>query len=169
MATITISLKDVVIGGVFGPIHLGMSRAQVHEILDDPDDWSTRDAAKKGSDPWRTSAIWKYGDIEFHFLLQNDCLGLICTDDFNVPTGGKSIALDPWIIRRDVSQDEIERALRTAHIDFRRIESRFDEDVTGLAVGKRVRLWFGSVEPNEPQVLIAFECADPSLPSVEKV
>ena len=75
---ITVSLKNVLIGGAFGPIYIGMLRARVLEILGNPDDWSARDAAKTGDNPWRTSAIWKYGDLEFHFgLLDEDSLALI--------------------------------------------------------------------------------------------
>ncbi len=166
-AALTVSLKDVVMGGVCGPVSIGMTRAQVQEALG-PHDWSARDAARRGDDPWRTSGIWKYGDLEFHFgLLEEDRLALIFMDDITVPHGGRAIALDPWIIRRDLSQGEAEQALRAGRISFRRIASRYDEDVTGLAVGARIRLWFTPHEPSEPPRLQAFVCTDPRLPAIE--
>ena len=165
---IAVSLKDVVMGGVFGPIDVGTPRAKVYEILGNPDDWSVGDAAKKGRDPWRTSNIWKYGDLEFHFgLLDEDHLALIYADDFIVPRGGTAIALDPWIMHRDATQSEVEHALHAIQIDFRRIQSRFDEGVTGLAIGTRVRLWFERAELATHPVLVALACGDPRLPSAE--
>lgn len=166
---IAVSLKDVIMGGVFGPIALGMPRTQIQAELGTPDDWSVIDAARRGTEPWRTSAIWKYGDVEFHYgLLDDDCLALIFMDDFTVPRGGRSIALDPWIIQRTVSQTEVERALHAAHIEFRRIESRYDEEVTGLAVGTSVRLWWAREGPKAQPLLYSFVCADPRLPGIEK-
>jgi len=43
---------------------------------------------------------WKYGDIEFHFVAGTDCLFVIHLDEFDVPSDGRSINLDPWVIRR---------------------------------------------------------------------
>jgi hypothetical protein len=166
---ITVSLKDVITGGVFGPTEFGMLRSQVCEMLGNPDDWSAQDAACSGDDPWRTSAIWKYGDLEFHFgLLNDDSLALIFMDHFTIPRGNWSITLDPWIIRHHAGQREIEHALRAAHIAFRRIESRYDEEVTGLAIGGHVRLWFLRQDPDADPLLIAFACFDPRLPPMEK-
>lgn len=168
-AQITVSLKDVLMGGTFGPIYIGMARARVHETLGDPDDWSAADAARRGPDPWRTSTIWKYGDLEFYFGLVNDeCLAQIYMDDFTVPQGGPSIALDPWIIRREIPQSEVEQALRAAHIEFRRFSDRFDEHMMGLTVGTRVRLHFARPTPEEDPFLFALSCADPRLPSADQ-
>ncbi len=168
-AQITVSLKNVVMGGIFGPIYIGMSRALVHETLGNPDHWSAGDAAKKGPDPWRTSTIWKYGDLEFYFgLVDDDCLAQIYADDFTIPSGGPSIALDPWVIRRDAPQDDMEEALREAHIDFRRIADRYDEHMTQLAIGTRVRLWFARPEQEKRPLLCALSCADPRLSWMDK-
>jgi hypothetical protein len=177
VAVITVSLKDVVMGGVFGPVHVDFTRAQVHDILGDPEDWMVLSRrvsrrVKKSATPWIRSGIWMYGDIEFHFWSDDgweDRLMLIYTDDFTIPTGGKAIDLDPWIIRRGLTQQEAERELRAARIEFRRIAHRFEKDVTGLAVGSRIRLWFEWTAPDASPFLYAFSCADSRVPSVEKI
>jgi len=43
------------------PLHLGMSRDELRKLFGDPEDTST------GSRKHPTPAIWKYGDLEFHF------------------------------------------------------------------------------------------------------
>jgi hypothetical protein len=45
------------------PIRLGMSREEIRAILGQPDDVGVT------SRKWRTPAIYKYGDVEFHFGL----------------------------------------------------------------------------------------------------
>jgi hypothetical protein len=162
--------------GVFGPIHIGLPRAQVHEILGDPDDWMvlSRRVAKQikvGAKPWVRSGIWKYGDIEFHFWSDDgwaDRLMSIYTDTFTIPTGGKAIDLDPWIFRRGLTQQDAERALRAASIEFRRVAHRFEDDVAGLAVGARICLWFERSAPDATPILHAISCADTRVPSAEE-
>lgn len=55
--------------GVISPIQLGCTRAELITILGEPDDVGGT------SRKYPTPAIWKYGDLEFHF--EQDALWLI--------------------------------------------------------------------------------------------
>ncbi len=89
-----VSLKSLIETGGFGPVRLGMNREQVENCLGAPDD--VGGTSRKYPKP----SSWKYGDMEFHFVPGADSLLLIHLDDFEIPGGGKSIYLDPWVIRR---------------------------------------------------------------------
>ena len=102
---IDISLKDFVRCGRFGPVALGQSRADIRAALGEPDDVSAPTGKR------RVPPIWKYGDFEFHFFERADALAMIFIDHFDVPRGGKTIAVDPWIIRRDLPSNDLARAL----------------------------------------------------------
>lgn len=75
-----------------------MNEAEVRAFLGTPDDVG-RTSNKHGR-----SSILKYGDLEFSF--HDDSLGLIHTDDFEVPSGGKSIQLDPWLLTNELTLQE---------------------------------------------------------------
>lgn len=102
---VTISLKDFVATGRFGSVVLGQSRAQVRSFLGEPDDLGG--TSRKHREP----AIWKYGSFEFHFPPPEDALRLIHADHFDVPSGGRTMTFDPWIVRGDLPRDALEREL----------------------------------------------------------
>ena len=58
--------------------------------------------------------------MEFHFdSRRTDAeLYMVFSDEFDVPEGGTKIALDPWIVRRDLKQAELESALRELGVSF---------------------------------------------------
>lgn len=102
---IEISLQDFVRTGRFGPVALGQSRADIAAALGDSDNMSAPTRKR------RVPQVWKYGDFEFHFHEHSDALAMIFIDHFNVPRSGKSVAIDPWIIRRDVPFNVLSKAL----------------------------------------------------------
>jgi hypothetical protein len=118
---IAVSLLDWLRTGQFGPVRLGFSRAQLQDLLGRPDDMGGT------SRKHRTPAIWKYGDIEFHFGGRDDPLYLIHLDDFAIPTGGPAIAFDPWIVRGGLLREEVEWILSAQGIAYRRVAS-YDHD-----------------------------------------
>ncbi len=157
------SLRDVIMGGVFGPISIGMSPDQVREILGEPE------AMARISRKDRRPGIWRYGDLQFIFDGSEDNhLGSVFMDNFGIPSGGMAIDLDPWIIRSGIMLEEVEQHLRTARIDFRRAVDRYDERIRGLMVGQRVALYFYQRDDEDASLglgLGAFACSDPALRS----
>lgn len=152
---IAVSLLDWLRTGRFGPLRLGMTRAQVGAILGPLDDHSGR--APMG----RLPSIWKYGDIEFHFG-DGGQLCAIHTDTFlAAPSGGRAIALDPWILRARVQRAKVEQALTDLGIPFERAPWPFDDNTTRIRVGPCVELGFVDRRRRHapPPGLVAIGCA----------
>ncbi len=133
---ITVSMQEWFRTGIFGPVRLGMSRAQVQELLGPPDDVGGT------SRKYRTPSTWKYGDIEFYFGGRDDPLQSLFTDTFQVPSGGHAIALDPWIVRRGIRWGEVERQLVVCGIEYRGVDWPFNDNTTRITVGPCVVLTF---------------------------
>lgn len=118
---VTISLKDFVQTGRFGSVALGQSRAHVRSFLGEPDDLGGT------SRKHRKPAIWKYGSFEFSFPPPGDSLTLIHADHFDIPSGGRNVIVDPWIIRGDLPQDDLERELGKAGFAYQVREEAYRE------------------------------------------
>ena len=43
--------------------------------------------------------VWLYGSVELHWEESTEHLRMIFLDHFECPTGGKRLALDPWVVR----------------------------------------------------------------------
>jgi hypothetical protein len=78
--THTLSLPDFLRTGELGPIHLGMTRTAILGTLGKPGDWSI--AENRAGLP----EIFKYGDIEFYFLGDEDVLTGLHADTFDALT-----------------------------------------------------------------------------------
>jgi hypothetical protein len=113
---ISVSLKNFIRTGEFGPVRAGLPRDEVTSILGPPDDHSVP------SRRFREPEILKYGDFEWHFSRASTCLWLIYTDGFSIPQGGTRLSLDPWIIRGDLTRHTYQAALAEAGIAFTAID-----------------------------------------------
>lgn len=133
---VSVSLKQFVETGRFGSVCLGMSRAQVENILGTPDD--VGGASRK----YRKPPIWKYGDVEFHFGVGADTLWLVHLDDFDVPSGGKSINLDPWIFSNSLTISETENQFSHSGLAFEVKEWEHEDNAKCLMAGVGVKLRF---------------------------
>jgi hypothetical protein len=131
-----VSLKDLIVAGRFGSVSLGMSRAQVESSLGKPDD------VGGASRNYRKPSIWKYGDVELHFVPGADSLFLIHLDDFDVPSGGKLVNFDPWIIRRSLAPSEAAEHLSQSGIDYEVRDYELEDDAKCLTAGVGVKLIF---------------------------
>jgi hypothetical protein len=130
-----VSMREFVETGEYGGARLGIGRAELQALFGEPDDLSG--ASRK----YRKPAIWKYGDVEFHFGTGADELWLIHLDDFVVPQGGKSIEFDPWIINGSLTPDEAQSVLAREGMQFA-VKNPFDLETVELVVGPGVRLLF---------------------------
>jgi hypothetical protein len=131
-----VSLKDLIQTGRFGSVRLGMSRAQVESSLGVPDD--TGGTSRK----YRRPSVWKYGDVELHFVPGSDSLWLIHLDDFDIPSGGKLVGFDPWVIRRSLTLSEAEEHLSQSGIDHEVGDYELEDDAKCLTAGVGVKLIF---------------------------
>ena len=133
---VEVSLKELIQSGNFGPIQLGMNREQVKSFLVEPDDWSV------GSRKYSQPTILKYVDVEFHFDPRDGDLWLIHLEEFDAPSGGKMVKLDPWIIRASVTVSEVEEYLSRNGIWYQVTNLADWDDYKCLVVGAGVKLIF---------------------------
>ncbi|MBX7224056.1 MAG: hypothetical protein K1Y36_29340 [Blastocatellia bacterium] len=98
-----ISLKEFFKTSRLGPIHLGLTQAALRELWGEPDDQGGT------SRKYRKPALWKYGDIEFCFDRQTWELDLILLNFWEpvVPSGGRAINLDPWVIHGGMEPNDL--------------------------------------------------------------
>jgi hypothetical protein len=145
MEMITVSLEAFVRTGSFGPVQLGMSRAQIQELFGPPVDVGCR------SRKYPRPVCWFYGDVELHFQQREDVLWLIHLEDFQVPTAEGNLQLDPWIFRGAMPRAEVEQQLTACGIAFQQITGASQTTTTTLIAGARVQLLFSNhVGPYDP-------------------
>ena len=128
-----VSLQEFIRTGKFGPIELGMGRAQVETILGAPDAWTAQENKADAS-------IWKYGDVEFYF--QNHALWMIFMDDFTVPNGGSKIGLEPWIIGGQLTLSRAEKEPKLAAIAYQKTDFSYKENGVRLIAKSGATLAF---------------------------
>ncbi len=87
---ITINFLDFFKRGKFDFIKLGQTKEWILNNFPDPDDYNTEFIKRK-------FAIWRYGNIEFHFNDSNE-LFLIYSDYISTLNGGKNLLLEKWIL-----------------------------------------------------------------------
>jgi hypothetical protein len=149
-----VSLYELITMGKLGPITLGMPSCIVRDHLGlsayDNDGYNISSKYR------RHGMIWKYGDIELFFEEHND-LYMIFLENFDIPQGGSSFQLDPWIIQRDLSWGTAQAALYAAHIPYRRVENNLGN--LWLEIGIGARLIFD--ESGEELYVLSYSLAEP--------
>ncbi len=132
---VSVSLRDWLETGMFGPLQFGMSRAQVQELLGPPADTSARPPNR----PFRT--VWKYGDVELHFSAEGS-LSLVFLDHFVVPSCAGALVLDPWVVQGGMARTALEKQLDESGIGYHRADSPFDDSTARIVAGPCVELVF---------------------------
>jgi hypothetical protein len=94
------------------------------------------------SHKYPTPSIWKYGDLELHFLPGSDSLILIHMDDFDVPSGGTVDGFDSWNIRKALTVSEAEEVLSESGISYVIEEYPFEDNAVCLRADAGVKLIF---------------------------
>jgi hypothetical protein len=135
---ITVSLLEWLRTGRFGPIHLGMSRTEVEDLLGPPE------ALGGTSSRRRIPTLWKYGDVEMYFgEKRQDGLYMLFLEGLSVPSRGQTLELDPWLLRSGMG---VEVALRQLEAEGLRVEQSInpaDPDYVELRLASGVKLSFG--------------------------
>ncbi len=144
-----VSLREFARTGAFGSVMPGTVRSDVFRLLGQPSDWGL--PPKK----LNTAEIWKYGDIEIHFF--RDSVWMIFTDYFDVPRGGDSFELDPWILRAGLDCDAFQNALNASNISFILQPNRHNIDEKDIITAGRVYFTFREKDNESgPSGLCAF-------------
>jgi len=86
--SIPISLKDFILLGKFDCLKIGAEREWIAHNFPEPDDIR--------GDKFETAAIWRFGNIELHFM--DDRLWMIFSDYIDTLNGGPKLALDKWVL-----------------------------------------------------------------------
>lgn len=136
MSKIAVSMLAFLRTGEFGPIKLGISRAELQGCLGEPEQWGPAPRAK------HNAGIWKYGDIEFFFHFREDALVGVFADNIKTLNGGNAIDLDPWVLNGDLTVKQALRELEDAGVPYQRIDWKFDDTTERFRVGVGVELIF---------------------------
>ena len=144
--------------GRLGPVALGIARSAVRDALGPPDDGFA-------DGPVEQSGIWKYGDVEVYFVgpAPDAAVWLIHFDYFNVPTGGRSLDLDPWVIRREMPLADLQAALRRAGIPADTRPDPWNPGCAAVSTPAGVRFIVG-VDVDNPGLQIFGVCDRPPPP-----
>lgn len=100
---VPISLKEFILSGQFDCLKIGVEREWVAHNFPEPDDIM--------GDNYDTAAIWRYGNIELHFM--DDRLWLIYSDYIDTLDGGSKLTLDKWVLSdpQNLNLENISQAL----------------------------------------------------------
>jgi len=119
------SIVELIRNGELGPLRHGLTHDRVRELLGSPPMWGPQRTEQRAS-------IWRYGDIEFHF--NNWVVSLIFSDHEDFTDGGPTLRIEPWIVRRGLSQDEFERNLKDMEVEFAVTKPDYDPSQTHVIV-----------------------------------
>ena len=131
MTATRVSIVEAIQRGKFGTLAIGASRHSVGETLGEPSDATITNRN-------RTSCIWRYGKIEFHF--ENDLLSLIHCDAEDLFDGGPTLVVDPWKLRRKMPLDELKTIFDAKNLHYTGCDERYATDCilrldSGFSVG----------------------------------
>lgn len=139
-----LSLKDWIVKGALGPLRVGATQAELLTSVGHPDQAGCPD---EGID-----TVWKYGDIELLFSPHGPsapsgsvrrpyrvfCVEMHAFD--GVPTGGRKIRLDPWIVRSELPREQMLRALDRLGVAYREEVPANDDNQLQVVVHDEPRL-----------------------------
>lgn len=137
---ISISFREFVVTGKFGPVQPGMTRSDVERLLGEPEAWGTAGQPE-------IAAIWKYGEIEFHF--SGDELCSIFSDQGFLTDGGEICRIDPWIIRAGLPLAEFQAALEAADIGYAVSQPSYDARQRFVLTSTNIQFGFLEGEDSE--------------------
>src|SRR5262245_39165182 len=100
----SVSMREFLRTGQFGPMTLGDSADSVRAVLGEPTDWYDP------PEEWNPVFL-KYGDVEFYFTLETRQLWMIFCDTFKRLHLGPRISLDRWFFDGHPSLETVEREL----------------------------------------------------------
>jgi hypothetical protein len=116
--TASVSMREFLRSGEFGPVRLGDSVDSLRSMLGEPP------VIGGTSRRHRMPGIWKYGDIEFHLTSDRKSVCLIFCDNFEQLQLGPAASFDRWFFEGHPSAELVELELASAGIGFQRHDWR---------------------------------------------
>ena len=120
-----IDMCDFLRTGNFGPIRLGMTKAQVEHLLGRPQSWGGHfpwwnEEQREQDRSYNEHPYWKYDDMEFHFGDKGQQLFLIWCDYLErLKSKGDTFYLDRWVFAtHPLTREQLEQALMDEDIDY---------------------------------------------------
>jgi hypothetical protein len=111
---INVSLRNWIIGGELGPFRVGSTKAELIRAVGEPDQTGCPD---NGED-----TVWQYGDLELLFDASERPFRVSCVEMHafdGVPSGGRKVRIDPWIVRSTLPLADMRQALTELGVTFR--------------------------------------------------
>lgn len=136
---VRVSLRDWIVKGELGPFRVGASKADLIRIVGHPDQAGCPD---DGEDQ-----VWKYGDLELLFTGRSHPFTVYCVEMHafaDVPSGGRKLRIDPWIVRSELPLADMRRALAQHGVAYSEEVAKHDDTNLHLVVREdpRIRLDF---------------------------
>lgn len=129
------SMLELVRTGKFGPLHRGVARAAVRDMLGSPPAWGMEHSVEQAT-------IWRYGDIELHFT--DDVLSWIFSDQEDFTDGGETLRVDSWVVHRGLQLKEFESHLNNVDVDFTVAIPDYDSTQTHVICASGARFAFAN-------------------------
>ena len=145
MPILEVKILDFCRNGAFGPIHLGITKSELEEILGEPSGWGgvaswwPRHKKRRKHDlPYSEYPIWVYDDLEFHFGEENQLYLIWCDGLDRLKPEGDYLYLDLWLLDdTELSKKVLCRELTREGIEFK-IEDFHDSHRIQLESGVEV-------------------------------
>jgi len=156
--TASVSMREFLRSGEFGPVRLGDSIDSLRSVFGEPP------IVGGTSHQDRAPGIWKYGDIEFHLTSDAKRVCLIFCDTFEQLQLGPVASFDRWFFEGHPLVELVERELVSAGIGFHRHDMPHEPSAFLLRLDCGIELMFsrGSDPVMWPDVpgLFGFQYAD---------
>lgn len=133
---IRVSLRDWIVKGELGPFRVGASKAELIRVVGHPDQAG---CPEDGEDQ-----VWKYGDLELLFTGPAHPFAVYCVEMHafaGVPSGGRKLRLDPWIVRSELPLVDMRRALDGLGVTYREEVASHDASNLNLVVREDPRIY----------------------------
>ena len=137
-APISVSMREFLRTGAFGPLTIGDSAEKLKNTLGDPHE------VGGSSRRHRAPGIWKYGDVEFHLTDDRRRIWLIFCDTYETLHLGGAASLDGWFFKGHPSSAVVENELNAAQMSFSREGVPHEPSAYVLRVQSGVELLFST-------------------------
>ena len=130
---ISSSLLEFAKTGKIGPVHVNMSRKNVHLHLGTPSHWGSEEEL------WKAE-IWCFGDIEIYFAAE--LVEMIFSDNEHHYKGGEQLRVEPWIVAPGLARDSFEAELSALNIPYTSRRWLVDPAQTHVIVANYISILF---------------------------
>jgi len=136
MSNLILNITEFITEGKFGFVDLGDTKEYIEDNLSSPEDWLSGKSKE-------SSAVWRYGNFEFHFDKDNTLVGIFNDYVPNVEGGEFITICDWWILKKENKSPSLIETideLNRLKLDFKK--STNNVDIVTLNLSNKVYLVF---------------------------